>query len=449
MIDTSSLSPLAAEILANAIALDPRAVVREFDIRLSRKGSLEASLTKLTKRAARKGLPVVGWAWGKAYTEEVWLDASVHVSEDMTVIERSHMSGNVKVRVSRIPLVLSGRAVKYDGWSFVACLQHLEGENIVRTVPGAEVPARYRTRGPCCDHCNVSRRRNDTYVLQHEDGRTVQVGSTCIRDFLGSDVAGEIAFDAEQFTYACALAGSDLDECGGGFGGGREYTSDEYLAYVAWEVRENGWKSRTAARDEGGQATADFAWADMTDSRTRSNRGAKPTADDMKLAADAAEWAENISDAAIEAERGDYLHNLRAASRTGLVTFRTAGIVASTITAYQRYLGRERQNAARAAMPKCDTHVGTIKQRLTVTARLDFVTGYETQYGYTTVLKFRTESGALLVWKASSTDVDRSCVGKTYTLTGTIVKHDEYKGEKQTMVNRCKLVEIQPSAQAA
>ena len=149
-------------------------------------------------------------------------------------------------------------------------------------------------------------------------------------------------------------------------------------------------------------------------------------------------WAEHLTDAEVDAERGDYLHNLRAVARTGLVTFRSSGIAASMVTAYQRFIGRQRQNAERAARPLSE-HIGTVGKRETFTARLDFVTGYETQYGYTTVCKFVTDAGNVLCWKASSTDLARDDVGKLYSVTGTVKAHDDYKGTKQTALTRCKV----------
>lgn len=84
-----------------------------------------------------------------------------------------------------------------------------------------------------------------------------------------------------------------------------------------------------------------------------------------------------------------------------------------------------------------DAYVGTVGKRETFAVVLDFVTGYETAYGYTTVLKFRTDEGATLVWKASNTGLARGDVGKRYALKGTVKAHAEYKGTKQTMVSRC------------
>lgn len=152
-----------------------------------------------------------------------------------------------------------------------------------------------------------------------------------------------------------------------------------------------------------------------------------------------ASWAEALTDEEIDHERGDYLHNLRTIARSGLVTVKSEGIAASIVVAWQRAIGRARANTERATKAGSSTFVGTVGKRDTWKATLEFVAGYETQYGYTTVLKFRTPEGACLVWKASRTDLGRGDVGKIYEITGTVKKHEEYKGEKQTGLSRCRV----------
>jgi len=44
------------------------------------------------------------------------------------------------------------------------------------------------------------------------------------------------------------------------------------------------------------------------------------------------------------------------------------------------------------------------------------------------------------VWKTSSTDIERSDVGKSYKVTRIVKEHAEYKGAKQTILTRCKVV---------
>jgi hypothetical protein len=258
--------------------------------------------------------------------------------------------------------------------------------------------------------------------------------TTCTA-FLGSADASKIAAAASFLAEARGLAEGGCS--GSGTGGDR--TLAEFLPLVAWIVREHGWVSRTAAREQGGKATADVAYDCLIDGR-KAKTGVVQA--DLDEAAAAEAWAEGLSDDAVDAASGDYLHNLRAVARTGLVTHRTAGIAGSMVVAYQRAVARERERAARAARPKLNVHVGTVGERATFDVVLDYVTGFETQYGYTTVLKFRTAEGALIVWKASNTDLARADVGKRYLVKGTVTKHDEYKGEKQTMVSRCKVEEV-------
>jgi len=450
------------------------AVARTFAVLLSKRDSVEAGLVALAKRAARKGLPALTWSWGKAYASTVvaqfpfcWSSTGNHypsVPEEGRIVEICDGFCLAEVPAARVDLTLPVELPKYAGWAFVAALQHLDGENIVRTLPGAECPPEYRTRGPACDHCKADRRRNDTYILRHEDGRTIQVGSTCIDDFLGADDAGRLAASASYLALAAGLA----EEGCGGFGGSTDRLISEFLPFVAWTVREHGWTSRTRAREVGGQASADFAWRVTTDSKARREAKAEPSTEDAALALAAEQWAESLTDAQIAADRGDYLHNLRAACRTGSVTSRTAGIIGSVVVAYQRAIGQERQRAARAARPTLDAYVGTVGAKVTFglapkvgkrgqplkgapialdanPVTLDFVTGYETAYGYTTILKFRTAEGATLVWKASGDPgVGREDVGKTYTLAGTIKAHDTYKDQKQTVMTRC---DIRPVAE--
>lgn len=447
-------------------------VARVFAVLLARKASVEIALAALAKRAARKGLPVLAWTWGRPVTATEYLSHEGACDLPGAVLHSCGSEGaTYAVPVTRISLTIEGETPKYAGWSFVATLQHLDGENIVRALPGETLPASYRSRGPVCDHCKAVRRRNDTYVVRHDDGRTMQVGSTCIADFLGSDEAGKIAAQAEILAFARALA---TDEGFEGFGSSsNDRTLAEYLPIVAWAVRTpgQGWTSRTKAKAEGGSATADRAWSYLTDAREARKAGVDVSDEDRATALAAEEWADTLSDSTVDAESGDYLHNLRAVARTGLVQSRTAGLAASMVTAYQRAMGRERAKADRAARPSLDAYLGTIGEKVTfglpakVTKKglpakgaptvlsadpvtLDFVAGFDTMYGYTTILKFRTSEGASVVWFASSTSIGRADVGKSYTLAGTVKKHDEYKGTKQTTLTRCTVTEIQAEAAA-
>ena len=423
---------------------------RVFNVLLFERERVEAALKTLAKRAARKGLTPVAWSWGKAFTTR-------HHTHD-SVCLGSGCGGCQDV--ARLPLTLVGEVPHYAGWRFIAALEHLDGENITRTIEGEKLPREYRTRGPVCDHCQVTRRRSDTYVLQHDDGRVVQVGSTCIDDFLGCDHAGKLADAASMLAVAYGIAGDGEEGLGGG-GAQRDFSLDSYLPIVAWAVEVQGWVSRRAAREQDSAATADASWTFMTVPRAATEAKVAPTAEHLATAVAAAEWAESLTDAEIDAESGDYLHNLRAIARNAYVNTKSAGLAASMVVAYQRHVARERRRSERAA-GFVDTYVGEVGKRVTFglppklgkrgkplkgapvvlsasSVILDFVTGYDTDFGYLTVCKFKSAEGACLVWKSTSVGLTREDVGKRFLVAGTIKAHTEYKGVKQTILSRCTL----------
>ena len=107
----------------------------------------------------------------------------------------------------------------------IGSLESLIGEDgetrrLVRTAPGVQMPEQYRTAPEKCDHCQTARRRTLTFVLQHEDGRTTQVGSTCINEFCGDGTVqvglGEECDDGNNVSNDGCNATCQNEYCGDG-----------------------------------------------------------------------------------------------------------------------------------------------------------------------------------------------------------------------------------------
>ena len=94
--------------------------------------------------------------------------------------------------------------------------------------------------------------------------------------------------------------------------------------------------------------------------------------------------------------------------------------------------------------PKSDSEwIGEIGEKVSIKVEFVGCHSYETHftfYGEThNIYKFKDEAGNMLIWNTSSwQDIDE---GKTYILTGKIKDHSDYKGEKQTVLTRCKVEE--------
>lgn len=346
---------------------------------------------------------------------------------------------------------IEGSRIRLEGdYRFIGTLEHDPAGNILRAVPGESIPAMYRTVDPACDHCQLKRQRKDTYIVGAEDGEYLQVGKTCLKDFVGHRAPAAIAAWAE---YLADLANYIEEEYFEGGGHETGISSNYYLTLVAASIRLFGWTSRSKARDTGNLATADTAawWADedskhgakhnaLVDEHgrqltTRRGQPYQTEPADLETAKAAISWAQALEgDAIVES---DYLWNLHIVAQADGFTWRQIGLAASMIPAFSR---AQSDRAEREDRPPSNW-VGDLKKRQEFTdLDLDGVYSFETYYGVTYLHKFYDPDGNIIVWKTGSV-----CLETDYLYTGkaTVKAHDIYRDEKQTVVTRAALERIE------
>jgi len=342
------------------------------------------------------------------------------------------------------------------GWEFAATVQHVDGVNILRNCPRAEelpIPEVYRTRGSVCDHCKLDRDRRDTYLVVNGAGEWKQIGSSCLKDFAGThEDPHQVAEYAEMLASALSLCDGAGDDEGGGFGGGRGapvFSVVEYLKYVAAEIRESGWVPRSAADPERGVvATADRACDRIDPQRPVVPRDRSVTDADAAVATASYEWALAFSTS--DGERlNDYLWNLYAVAKSGIVERRTFGLAASMVAAYTKAEARKRERADK----KPSEHVGTVGETRSFVLTLDRHFSFETAWGPVSRYLFRDGDGNVFTWKSSGRATvigleypnDRMVEGSAYVLTARVKEHGDYKGTKQTVLT---LAAVRPHDEA-
>ncbi len=95
------------------------------------------------------------------------------------------------------------------------------------------------------------------------------------------------------------------------------------------------------------------------------------------------------------------------------------------------------ENKKNTAMDDASEHVGDIKERIDFEGIILGVYGAEGYYGHTDIVRIRDLQGNVFTWFASDyTRLDRD---QRVSVRGTVKKHDEYKGVKQTVLTRCKI----------
>lgn len=116
---------------------------------------------------------------------------------------------------------------------------------------------------------------------------------------------------------------------------------------------------------------------------------------------------------------------------------------------------KELERLAREKMYKdgcADDYFGNIGDKFEKELMFEKIIGFEGFYGYTYFLFFRDEDGHVFKWSSSNGSYkcwssiscnDGYCeyeIGKKYLIKGSIKDHAEYKGVKQTVITRCKVL---------
>lgn len=342
-------------------------------------------------------------------------------------------------------VVIDGKTPKLAGWQFAATLEHDENGVILRRLPGLDESVdltQYRNADPAnCDHCHKIRRRNDTYVVLHESGRMAQVGSSCLKDFLGGQ-------SPERIAQWCSFLADLLDDLGdegsefyiGGSAPDRVNALD-YMTHVVCMIRERGWTSRGSAYEYGGYATADAA-SDNQFNQARRNRDRQgcplwidPTDEDRATAEAAIAHVRSMTEDDLANE---YVYNLFTVLKGESISRRGKGIAASAITFHRKAVQQEVEKKRKAE----SNFVGEVGEKLTIPVTISRIHEIADHYSYNGGSKplyiMVDAEGNQIKW-FSSRFIDGMEQGSEGTITGTVKKlEDDPRFGKSTVLTRCK-----------
>lgn len=363
------------------------------------------------------------------------------------------------VKCKYIVVEVEGTAV-VNGWEFVASVEHTEEGNIFsKALVDVEIPERYRTTDPICEHCHSNRMRKDTFIIRNtESGEFKQVGKSCLKDFTGG-------MDASAAAWFASLKGvfeEAQQESVGGFGwSARYFDTDEVLRFTAETIRhfgfvksenDDGFRNPNSTRNRmeefllvsHGQVRC-FPEDVVNEIKNRMQTVKfNPNSHEAVSMADAAKaWITGLD------RTNDYLHNLKVACSLKECHMGRFGLLVSLFPTYDRelaYLAEKAEREAKAAYERASEahseHVGDLKQRITVqihhwkvlSSWESCFDGYHEQTTY--LYKFVDVDGNVFTWKTSKTfDGD----DELKTITGTVKNHSEFRGTKQTELTRCKV----------
>lgn len=360
-----------------------------YNVREDRYNWFTEKLEKLAKKASR-------------FSDEAitYMPVGKHVVDDIE--DPFYKTRMVEVFVAMPELKLSG-------WEFVSRIDHSqESGNIIYSYPGRETPDSYRNSDSYCEHCNTRRRRRDTYIVCNEvTGEYKQVGSSCLKDFLGHGDAEHWAHMANFFTEFRGIVAS-LDD---GLRDNRVVDSFMYACCVAQVVIDTGeYVSKKMVIDGNREtSTADTALS----VRQYDNKA-------IELARRA------INDMLSRTDNSEFTHNAQIVARSSTLEMRQLGFMAAIVG--MKY--REETKLATVT----NEFYGNVGDKIAIKAKL--VKAVSSQFSVRH--EFQDEEGHFFTWFSSSKDY-REMIGKIVELKATIKAHNEFRGMKQTLITRAKI----------
>lgn len=330
-----------------------------------------------------------------------------------------------------------GTAVVND-WEFIASVEHTEKGNIFTGKQEMEVPERYYTGAPVCEHCGTSRYRKYTYIVRNkETGEFKQVGKACLKDFTHGmsveAVAQYISLFDTLIEGQTPYPGSSIE---------RYLPKEEYLLYVAETIRHFGYV-KSGSRELATSVRA-VDYYDAAHGRAMTKSYLEHLVEEMdsmefdinhqgtvRLVNDALAWIMG------QPEDSNYIHNLKTACSLDYITYKNFGLLASLFPAYGRSPEKKQEHNAAYEAETGSGHVGQVGEYISVKISSGrCMTSWDTEYGLKRLYKFVGTDGNVYIWK---TGVSLNELEEGMTLSGTVKAHNEFRGIKQTELTRCKV----------
>lgn len=341
---------------------------------------------------------------------------------------------------TRFIIIEAEGIAKVNGWEFVAVIEHNDPTNIIRAFRTEyEVPERYYTSAPVCEHCNSKRKRKDTYLIRNtETGEFKQVGKSCLKDFTNGLSAEMVA---RYISWFDELIKGEAPT-GGSYG--IYYPVSEVMQFAVEAVNLYGYQKSISPYDEGyiGQQSTKEVVVDMWGG----GRWAKKHEDkgfNVNRQGNKEKVAAVLAFVAGLENKMGYISNLKTLCSKEYCQGRDLGIVVSAVACYDREMEYQARKAKREAQQAKEQATlknewfGNVGERVEVMQpEMKLLTSWETDFGTKYLYKLITDNGLVFTWKTGK-PVEN---GKKLKVVGTIKAHTEFRGQKQTELTRCKII---------
>lgn len=404
-------------------------IEKNLEILKSKTESFLKNIEKFNKKAVKLDVVPMLVEFGEEKIHSYYKDETAEIWGILTKV--TYQEVTVKYEIPKIA-----------GWDLICVFDYedyvdkddqIQRAVFTNAVPGKEVPEKYQDKNEIhCEHCGHKRFRKKSFLVQHESGEYKEVGSTCLKDFLGHD--------PQNFLWYAGMEdriGGMEDEFGlGSFGSGDPMSYDllGILTLTNAMIKEYGWTSRGEAYDDPNGmkvATADDVLHYLTKKNKTAAEIIEPEEEDKEIAEKTLAHFQTL-----EKQDNDYIMNCLRVIRMNRVSHKRIGIACSMIQVYRRHVEKELERANELPSEWFGNIGSKLEDCEVVCVFKTFVEGY--MGGSNALYKFVDNDGN--IYKTFYSGYKWSCEQEDKVrLWGTVKKHDEWNNKKETLLTRCKI----------
>jgi hypothetical protein len=330
-----------------------------------------------------------------------------------------------------------------DGWSIFSAIVSPEVPKIADEIVANNGKI-------LCDHCNSVRSRNSYHLFQKE-GKIFKIGSKCSQEYFG--------FDLNRALSLCEGLVNDSDEesmeMGGrslssGFamdsvidGAKIAYSFDSVWIGAGNDNSTGAFLSEIMYRHDGESRDAKKFRALVDDKQSKERYMALPSVDAIKAklvemysnADTSIEFNWNMKSALLaKDENNNYVMKFLAGFKFGMI-------------GYGVYKALDALNAPKTVVEKSEKkvseHIGNIGDKVQLKLTVDLVRdmgSFSYNGPVSTLVRGKDENGNVISFFNSGAAANSMVIGSVVEIKGSIKKLEEYKGTKQNVLTRVKVV---------
>jgi hypothetical protein len=315
---------------------------------------------------------------------------------------------------------LAGCPPTYCGWKILARFDFSTQQATVSVVPGHHRTWRQVTPG-VCDCCGVFRMRNETFLLEHcETGEHKQVGSQCMKQFLG---VSPVWVDFGTLAHSLELDRVSPPEQRRGW----DYQLTDVVEAALAVIAEHGWVPHSATDD----------WRQRTSTRVKTTLGIYPGTGPAGFHGPVAEATVPAAIAGIRArhqnDRGGYGQEVATVFAADTVPENKIALAVSAVGSWWKH-----NNHTDPGKPPGGRFLADPGQKVMVTGSVKSVW----QTGNNLARRVVVVCGqAVLQFTTSAEWVWQIEPGDLVELSAVVKRHETFNGETHTRLQRVKLLQ--------